>query len=169
MHFTWPYLWLYFLCITITCTYSVLKVLYLCSSPLTPAPHVRQSQVKQFFFGDLRLNANSKGSFRNSWAVPVPGGFSSAQASGLIQDSYYWNGSLHPVFQKRNPLQTPMPQSSPPHRARCQAGKLIKTIAAGTECTRTTWTRIRHFPWKGWCETKHSAGKGKPCEWEPSS
>lgn len=128
-------------------------------------------------FGDLCLNANSEGIFRNSWAIPVPRGFFSAQASGLIQDSYYWNGSLHPVFQKRKPLQTPVPQSSPPHGASRQAGKLIKTIAAGTECMskylsphqaclrkELVWSKSQYNPFP-----KIYLGKGKHCEWESGS
>lgn len=107
-------------------------------------------------FGDLCLNANSEGIFRNSWTIPVPGGFFSAQASGLIQDSYYWNGSLHPVFQKRKPLQTPVPQSSPAHGASRQAGKLIKTIAAGLSACQNTWVHIRHVLGKNWSEANYN-------------
>lgn len=147
MHLTCPYIWL---CIII-CTYSVFKALY-------PPPPPGQTVAGQIvLLGDLCLNANSKGSFINSCAVPAPGGFSSAGASGLTQGSYDWNGSLRPVLQRRHPLQTPVPpQSSPPHRASCRAGNPVKTIAAGTVCTRSTRASSRNLPWKDWFERKHN-------------
>lgn len=66
-------------------------------------------------------------------SISAPWGISGALTPGSIQGSYYGNGSLLLAFQKKNPLQAPLPQSRPQQRAGLQAGKLIKTIAAETE------------------------------------
>lgn len=145
-------------------------------SPLSLPPLGQTVAGQIVLLGDLCLNANSKGSFINSCAVPAPGGFSSAGASGLTQGSYDWNGSLRPVLQKRQPLQTPVPQSSPPHRASCRAGNPIKTIAAGTVCRGIPGLQqgspIKELVWKEAQykqQQQHLPRKGKPREWDSGS